>query len=97
MVLKSLGVLSCAKITGALYAVLGLIGGAFFALFSLLGAGVAASQSDGGAFIGMLFGVGAIIFLPLFYGVMGFVMGALTAFVYNIVAGFAGGVEMELE
>ena len=82
---------------GALYAVVGLIGGAFFALFSLLGASFAAAQSDWGAFIGMLFGVGAIFFFPIMYGVMGFIGGAIMAFVYNLVAGIVGGVELELD
>lgn len=45
----------------------------------------------------MLFGVGAIIFLPIMYGIMGFIGGAIMAFVYNVVAGIAGGVELELE
>ena len=80
MVLKSIGVFSLAKMMAALYAVGGFIAGAFLALLGILGPGIAAAQSDAGAFIGMLFGVGAIM-----------------AFVYNLVAGIAGGVELELE
>ncbi len=97
MVLRSIGIFSCAKMMGALYAVMGLIGGAFVALFALLGPGFAAAQSDEGAFIGMFVGVGAIFFFPIMYGIMGFIGGAIMAFVYNLVAGIAGGVELELE
>lgn len=97
MVLKSIGVFSLAKMMAALNAVGGFIAGAFLALFGILGPGIAAAQSDAGAFIGMLFGVGAIIFLPIMYGIMGFIGGAIMAFVYNLVAGIAGGVELELE
>ncbi len=97
MVLKSIGVASCAKLMGAMYAAIGLILGAMFALLSVLGAGLAAAAGDGNAFFGMIFGVGGIIFLPIFYGVLGFIGGAITAVVYNVVAGLAGGLELELE
>ena len=45
----------------------------------------------------MMFGVGAIIFLPLFYGVMGVVLGAISAGLYNLIAGMLGGIEVETE
>ena len=97
MVLKSIGVFSLAKMMAALYAVGGFIAGAFLALFSMLGAGVMAAQNEGGAFFGMLFGVGAIFILPVMYGIMGFIGGMILAFIYNLVAGIAGGIELELE
>jgi hypothetical protein len=89
-VVKRVGVLSLAKTFGVIYAVIGLILGAFMTLFSLVGAGMVQSG------LGVLFGVGAIILLPIFYGLAGFVVGALVAFVYNFVAGFVGGIELEL-
>ena len=58
-----------------------------------LGAGIKAA----GALTGMIFGVGAIVILPVFYGVMGFVMTAFTAWLYNIMAGLVGGIEIEVE
>jgi hypothetical protein len=41
-------------------------------------------------------GIGAIfaIFLPIVYAVMGFIMGIITAFVYNLVAKWTGGLEL---
>jgi hypothetical protein len=45
----------------------------------------------------VLFGVGSIIFLPIFYGILGFIGGLITAWTYNLVARFAGGLEIELE
>lgn len=95
-VLKRIGVLSCGKITGLLYALMGLIFGCIFALLSLLGAGVAASGGETEALWGALFGVGAVIFLPLFYGVLGFIGGLIMALLYNLVAGWIGGLEVEL-
>jgi hypothetical protein len=44
-----------------------------------------------------MFGVGAIIVLPIFYGVLGVVMGALTAALYNLFAGMFGGIELDIQ
>ena len=98
MVIRRVGVASAAKIGGALYAVIGLIIGLGFAAFSLLGAGIAAQAGAGDvpSFIGPLFGVGAIIFAPVFYGLLGAIGGALTAAVYNLVAGMTGGLDIEV-
>ena len=97
MVLKRIGVLSLAKIVGAVYAVFGVLGGLFFMSLSFLGAGIAAANEDVPPFIGMLFGVGAIIILPLLYACMGFVFGALSAALYNLFSGMVGGIEVELQ
>lgn len=98
MVLKRIGVLSCGKVSGLLYGIMGLIIGAFVTLFALLGAAIgAASSGSNEAWLGALFGVGAIIIFPIFYGVLGFIIGIISAALYNLVAGFAGGVEIELE
>jgi len=42
-------------------------------------------------------GVAAVVLLPLLYAALGFVFGALSAWVYNVVAGRIGGLEIELE
>ncbi len=42
-------------------------------------------------------GAGAIIFLPLAYGLVAFVTGFLHALVYNFVAGFMGGLVIETD
>ena len=94
--LKRVGILSCGKITGMLYVVIGFIAGGFLALMSLVGLGIAASEGETDAFFGAMFGVGAIIFLPLFYGVLGFIGGLITALLYNLVASWVGGLEVEL-
>ena len=99
MVLRHIGVLSCAKLMGILYALFGLIVGVFFSLFGLLGlaAGLAGGREGApGAAVSALFGVGAIIFMPVLYGLMGFVGGLLMAWLYNLVAKLAGGIELEL-
>ncbi len=90
------GVLSLAKVLATLYEVLGLILGALMAFFSLIGAGLGQASGAEGAWVGALFGVGAVIILPILYGVTGFLGGALTAFLYNICSGIVGGIEIEL-
>lgn len=41
---------------------------------------------------------GAIFFvLPFFYGIVGFVMTAISCMIYNLIAGWTGGIELEFE
>ena len=97
MVLKSIGVLSAAKIVGFMYAVLGLVMGLIFAaIFSLIPA-VAGGNSDMPGWLAPMFGMGAIVIMPIFYGCMGFIGGALGAVIYNALAGMMGGLELRLE
>ena len=102
MVVRRVGVWSAARLYGGLSATMGLLFGAVLALIALAGgmAGAADSGSAGGpvsALMGAMFGVGAIIVLPIFYGVLGVVMGALTAALYNLFAGMFGGIEMDIQ
>lgn len=94
--IKRIDVLSFGKLMGALAAVGGLIGGAFVSLMALAGVGMNAASGGGGGGAGILFGAGAIICFPIMYAVIGFLMGMLEAFVYNLVAGAIGGVKIEL-
>lgn len=95
---KRIGPLSLAKVMGLVYGGLGLIVGAVVSLVAVLGAAVGFSHRAGGAtFVGLLFGAGAVILLPIFYGLLGFVCGAVGAWIYNLAAGAVGGLELELE
>ena len=85
---KKIGVLSLAKILGILYAIFGLIFGALFAFFPLIG--LNADET------GMFLGTASIIIFPILYGIMGFIGGLITAFFYNLVAGKIGGLEVEI-
>jgi hypothetical protein len=90
--LRRIGVLSAAKMYGVITAIFGLFIGAMFSLFSLVGGAMAGAE---GAWA-MIFGVGAIIIVPIFYGLIGFVSGGLMAWIYNMAAGVMGGVEIEI-
>ena len=95
MVIKRVGPLSCAKLVGAIYAVLGLCFGAVMSLAALLGG--MAGASDESAVLGAVFGVAAVVVIPLVYGGLGFLSALIGAWLYNLFAGMVGGVEMELE
>jgi hypothetical protein len=101
MTLKRIGIGSAAKIAGAMYGAMGLIFGFIFFVISLFGAGLAsqfAEGSEGGpAWVGALFGVGAIVLFPLLYGVLGLILGAISAGLYNLFARLVGGLVVELE
>ena len=93
MVVNRVGPVSCARITGTLYAFLGLIIGGCFSLIAMV-AGAAAGKDI--PFGGVMFGIGAIVFFPVLYAVIGFVGTLIFAWLYNVVAGMVGGVELDV-
>lgn len=97
MIIRRVGVWSISRIYGAMSAAAGLIGGLFFASIALLGAGLGPRNDELPSFVGPLFGVGAVIFLPIFYGVLGIIAGAVGAALYNLFAGMVGGVEIDVQ
>jgi len=81
---------------GATYGVMGLFFGVVFALVSVAGSALAPQEGPQGPLMGLVFGVGGIVVLPLFYGVFGLVAGVIGAFLYNVLADLVGGVEIDL-
>jgi hypothetical protein len=95
MVIKRLAPLSLAKIVGMLYVVLGLIFGATFSLAAMADA-FAFDQADTPPFF-RLMGTGAVFMFPIFYGCLGFIMSLVAAWLYNILAGLVGGIEIDIQ
>lgn len=100
--IKRIAPLQAGKMFGALYGCLGLIFLPFFALAGVAGAFAQHAQQvqnapgPPAAFItAMMFGFGVL--MPIIYGVMGFVFGVITAAIYNLIAGWIGGIEVEVE
>jgi|ERR1700722_10249909 len=91
-ILKSVGVMSIAKVTGLIYGCLGVIFVPFFLVVGLVGTFAGANKSPFAGIFGLIFAV----LMPLLYGAMGFVMGAIGAFLYNLIAIRVGGLELEL-
>ena len=76
-----------AKFMGVLYLLFGLLFAPFFLLM-----GMFAPDGQGG-----MFGTMFAIAMPIMYGCFGIVGGAIGAVLYNLVAGWVGGIEVELE
>jgi hypothetical protein len=100
--IKKLGILSVAKIYAVMMFVMMLIicipYGLFIIIFALSGASSLGGQGGlamGGG--GVILGLVIMIGVPIIYGLIGFVAGAIGALVYNIFAGMVGGIEIEVE
>jgi hypothetical protein len=91
--IKSVGVLSCAKMLGVLYGCMGLL---FIPLALIAGLASMATQQANSVIGGAAMLVLGIL-APALYGAMGFVFGAIGAWVYNLIATRLGGIEIQLE
>jgi hypothetical protein len=91
--LRSVGVLSCAKVFAVIHAALGVLFGMLFLLIGVIGIAAAPSHQK----LGMLAIILISLFMPVFYGLLGSVIGALWGLLYNVVAQKIGGLELEFE
>lgn len=96
--LKRIAPLQAGKVAGILYAALGLLFVPFLLFAGIVSAfaqpdhaNAAPAALAGGLMIAM-----AVVF-PIMYGVMGFLLGALAAALYNLIARWVGGLEFEVE
>ena len=92
--INRLGPVSFAKIVGMLYVVLGLVFGAIFSLAAMAGA-FGSNPANSGPF--PMIGIGAVFLFPILYGCLGFIASLVAAWLYNILAGLVGGVEIEIQ
>lgn len=92
-VLRRIAPLQLGKVLAILYGILGLLFIPFALIMSLVASHVPAEQR-----VGMFaFGAGFALFMPVMYALMGFLTGVIGAWLYNLVARWIGGVEIELE
>ena len=97
--LKKIRPLSLAKVSTIAMAIFGLIMGIIYALLgNLLSKLPADALAQAGLTSGtsFIFGPLAIILLPIFYAILGFLSGLVGAWIYNLTAKWVGGVEIEL-
>jgi membrane protease YdiL (CAAX protease family) len=90
--LKSVGVLSVAKMAGVMHVALGFLVAPVFLMMGMIGS-IAGHPVPFGA-IG---GVALAVIAPILYGVMAFIIGAIMALLYNLVAKWTGGIELEVQ
>ena len=89
--IKGFGILQTAKVIAALYFVVAVLFGVPLGLI-ILAVGVF-SGDEGSLATGLL----SIFVLPIVYGVLAFVGGVIACFLYNVIAKYTGGIEIELE
>lgn len=88
--------LSVGIIWGILSAIGGLIGGVFALIMTATVPAYSMAYDEMG-FIGWIFSGAAIIILPIFYGIFGFITGVITAALYNLLQKWVGGVKIEIQ
>ncbi len=93
MILKSISVRSAAKLAAVMYALIALSFGAIIILLALLGVPI----QEGTEEPNVLLAVGIAFFLPIFYAPVGYIATAIVTALFNKVAGWTGGLEMDLE
>jgi hypothetical protein len=92
-VLKSIEIISWAKI----HALFGIVFGLFYGvLFTIIGAAAGLSRGLPGMPRLETLGLVSIILFPIMFAIMGFICGAIMAFLYNLFAKGVGGVQIEL-
>ncbi|WP_420583232.1 hypothetical protein [Reichenbachiella sp.] len=87
---KKFGVLQTAKVAAIIYAIVSFV---VFLPFALIGT----MFTDEFFPEFSEFGPVALLFIPLMYGLIGFIFTAIGCVVYNLIASFTGGIEIEME
>lgn len=81
-----------------IYMAFGFVAGVGFSFIAITGINIAsASSGDVPSWLAPVFGIGAIVILPVSYGIIGFVGGLLGAWVFNKAAAAMGGLELIIE
>jgi len=88
----SIGVFSCAKLCAVVQGVIGGIFAVLFFLFGMAGIALAPMQRQ----MGMAGLIVLVILVPVIYAAIGFIVGGISALVYNWAAQAMGGLELEL-
>lgn len=90
---KKIGVLSSSKLLGVLMGLVGLIAGIVYSF----GGAIYDVFTTGSVNFGTALAFFALIGMPIIFAIPGFIVGAIGAFLYNLAAGWIGGVEMDFE
>ena len=90
--LTHVGVLFAAKLMAVLMAGVGFVAGVLYA-----GIGFFIDLLGPGLNVGTALAFLALIGMPIVFAAFGFVAGAIGAFVYNVFAGWLGGIKMEMD
>ena len=91
--------LSVMKVAAVCYALFGFFIGAIFSVVAMVMPAIFAGgdRESLPPFFGMVFGTLAIVFFPVFYGVVGAIAAGIGAVAYNVVAKWVGGIQVEVQ
>ena len=95
--LKRIEPMSCGKVMAAFYGLMSLLFIPFFLLFALVASLAPNSQNGPPAAMAVGLGLVMAVIMPIMYAGMGFLLGLLSALIYNFVARHLGGIEVEVE
>jgi hypothetical protein len=95
---------SAFKVGAVVYAFLGVVVAALMVPFMMLMSSFVAAHGDAAAGqanpflhgLGAGFGLSSFIIFPIFYAIIGGIGGALMALIYNLAAGWVGGLEVDI-
>lgn len=90
--LRRIGVLFLAKLQAVIMAAAGLLAGIIYSF-----GGFIYELSTGSLNWGTALAFGALIGMPLLFALFGFVAGAIGAVIYNLIAKWINGVEVDLD
>ena len=98
--LRSVGAVSCAKVFAVMYGFVGILIGAVFSLVFLFTGMAAGSDGLPGGMqspvLSLFLGVGSILFFPICYALLGALGGLIMSGLYNLIAKYTGGIEIEI-
>jgi glycopeptide antibiotics resistance protein len=90
---KRIAPLQLGKVMALTYGLMGLAFYPFILLMIFLAPHAPSQQRMG--FLAL--GTGFMLFIPVIYAVMGFIGGVIGALIYNLIAKWVGGIEVEVE
>jgi MFS family permease len=100
--IQSVPVMPFALMLACISAVMGLIVGVFYAaIFGAIFSGLPSSATGTLGFnlgwLGLIFGIGAIITMPILFFILGLIQGVIYAWVYNFLAPRIGGIKLRFK
>jgi uncharacterized membrane protein (DUF485 family) len=95
--LKSIEPVQCGKVSAAIYGLMSLIFVPFFAFFPIIASFAPKTAESPPPLVLVGIGIAMTIGMPILYAVMGFIMGVIGAWFYNVIAKWIGGIQVEVE
>ena len=96
--IRRFNVLKTSTVVAVMYVlIIAVIAIPFLLLIAIAGVSVNGGQIEGAGAFGVVGALLAAVLVALFYGLIGWVFTAIACVVYNIAAGWVGGIEIQVE